>query len=188
MNRSERLLPALLLFLLLTAIVAPPLLADDDEDGDDRHHEHHGRRHSELRALPAVQNAKWKQECTSCHMSYPPGLLPERSWRRMMGQLDKHFGEDASLAPKDAREITNFLVTHSADKGETRRAMKISRSIPDSESPLSITETYYFKRKHHEIRAQVWKRAKVGSAANCVACHADAEKGVFDEELVKIPR
>ena len=41
--------------------------------------------------------AMWKAECSSCHMAYHPGLLPERSWRKMMAELDKHFGQNASL-------------------------------------------------------------------------------------------
>jgi cytochrome c553 len=29
-------------------------------------------------AMPVVSNAKWAAECSSCHMLYHPGLLPER--------------------------------------------------------------------------------------------------------------
>ena len=47
-------------------------------------------------AMPAVANAKWKTECSGCHMLYHPGLLPERSWNKMMAGLEKHFGENAS--------------------------------------------------------------------------------------------
>ena len=46
---------------------------------------------------PAVSNPKWKNECSACHMAYPPALLPERSWRKMMLGLERHFGQDASL-------------------------------------------------------------------------------------------
>ena len=33
-----------------------------------------------------------------------------------------------------------------------------------------------------------WARKSVGSAANCAACHRQAEKGVFDEDTVRIPK
>ncbi|MDZ4210776.1 MAG: cytochrome C, partial [Methylotenera sp.] len=56
--------------------------------------------------MPAVANAKWKAECGSCHMLYHPGLLPERSWNKMMAGLDKHFGENASLDTATRDEIT----------------------------------------------------------------------------------
>jgi hypothetical protein len=32
----------------------------------------------------------YKQECAACHLAYPPGLLPARSWSRIMSGLDKH--------------------------------------------------------------------------------------------------
>jgi len=31
--------------------------------------------------LPAVSNAKWQAECSSCHGLYHPALLPERTAR-----------------------------------------------------------------------------------------------------------
>jgi len=42
--------------------------------------------------------------------------------------------------------------------------------------------------EHDEIPAQVFKRASIGSAANCIACHSGAEQGYFDEDSVRIPR
>lgn len=160
-----------LLFLLDGLII--PAIADDDE-------EHEGGR----RALPVVTNAKWKAECASCHTLYQPGLLPERSWRKMMAGLDKHFGENASLDPVTNKEITDFLVKYSANNASSR----IARSIPSASTPLRITETAWFKREHDELSPSVWKRQKIGSPANCLACHAGAEKGDFSEHQVKIPR
>jgi aldehyde:ferredoxin oxidoreductase len=54
--------------------------------------------------------------------------------------------------------------------------------------PLRISETPYFRRKHHELRPEVFKRKSVGSPANCSACHLTAEKGDYDEHKVKIPK
>ena len=45
----------------------------------------------------SAANEKWKTECGSCHLAYPPELLPASSWRRIMAGLDRHFGADASL-------------------------------------------------------------------------------------------
>ena len=42
------------------------------------------------------------QECGSCHVPYPPGLLPNESWQRLMANLPQHFGTDASLDAADA--------------------------------------------------------------------------------------
>lgn len=140
------------------------------------------------RGLPQVSNAKWKAECSSCHMAYHPGLLPERSWKKMMAGLDKHFGENASLDAPTATEIEQFLIANSADKQNTRRSQRINQSIPAGAAPLRISETDYFVAKHEEISPSTFKRKSIGSAANCAACHQGAEKGDFSERLVKIPR
>lgn len=138
--------------------------------------------------MPPVVNAKWKAECSSCHMAYHPGLLPERSWKKMMAGLDKHFGENASLDAPTRDEITRFLVLNSADKSDNRRSSRINQSIPATATPLRITETAYFTSKHDEISPTTFKRKSIGSAANCIACHKGAEQGNFSESQVKIPR
>ncbi len=148
--------------------------------------EHEGE--SRSKALAPVSNPKWQAECSACHTLYHPGLLPERSWRRVMGSLDKHFGENASLDPVTQKEITAFLAANAADHADSRRSAKIAQSIPAGAAPLRITETAWFVRKHDEIRPDIWKRPKVGSAANCAACHSGAEKGDFAEANVRIPR
>jgi len=165
-------LNALFLWSLIVALSAPTLVhAAEDEDED------------EGQSLPRVANANWKTECASCHTLYHPGLLPERSWRKLMSGLDKHFGENASLDPPAQREITDFLVKHSARAGS-----KYAKSVPASATPLRMTETNWFKREHRELRAEVWKRPKVGSSSNCMACHKGAEQGDFSEHGVAIPR
>lgn len=151
------------------------LLADDDD--------HYGSR-----SLSPVTNAKWQAECGSCHSLYHPGLLPERSWRKLMAGLDQHFGENAALDPLTQKEITEFLAANSADRAPNRRSAKILRSIPANAAPLRISETPWFDRKHDEVRADVWKRPKIGSPANCIACHPGAEKGDFSEARIRIPR
>lgn len=159
--------------LIIAASVSGCLFASGDEGG---------------RALPPVDNAKWKAECASCHALYHPALLPERSWRKLMGGLDRHFGENAGLDAATQKEIAGFLAAHAADRGDSRRGRKIAQSVPAAETPLRITETGYFVRKHDELRADVWKRKAVGSKANCGACHAGADRGDFDEHGVRIPR
>ncbi|MGB2831509.1 MAG: diheme cytochrome c [Methylotenera sp.] len=138
--------------------------------------------------MPMVTNAKWKAECSSCHMLYHPGLLPERSWSKVMAGLDKHFGENASLDAATRDEINRFLALNSADKLDNRLAKRINQSIPANAAPLRISETRYFTAKHDEVSASTFKRKSIGSAANCVACHKAAEKGDFSESQIKVPR
>lgn len=118
----------------------------------------------------------YKTECSSCHLAYPPGLLPASSWRALMAGLDKHFGTDASLDPATAARISAFLERNA---GRERGA--------SANPPLRITETRWFRHKHEEVRAATWKSPKVKSAANCAACHTGAERGDFDEDSVQIP-
>lgn len=123
---------------------------------------------------------QYQQECAACHMAYPPGLLPAASWQRMMGSLNKHYGTDASLDAASTSNISGWLKTNA---GSYKR---VGEEPPQDR----ITRSAWFLRKHRdgEVPAGVWKRASVGSPANCVACHAQAAQGNFDEHAVKIPK
>ena len=149
------------------ALGSTAALADSDKYGG----ENRGKP-----VLPGKLNTTWKQECGSCHMAFAPGLLPAESWRKMMGELDKHFGTDASLTAKERQEVTAFLMNNASNRWRAPTA------------PLRITETAWFQRKHDELAAPVWKRASIKSPANCVACHGGAEQGDFEEDRVRIPR
>jgi hypothetical protein len=174
-----------MLVLLLSALTAGLLLADDDDD-DDEHGGH--ERGGSVHMLAPVANQAWQTECAACHMLYHPGLLPARSWKAVMTGLDKHFGENASLDPETQKAITHFLVKNSADQAPNLRSSRIAMSIPQGAAPLRISETSYFLRKHDEIRASVFKRKAIGSAANCAACHPKAEAGDFREDYIRIPK
>jgi hypothetical protein len=121
-------------------------------------------------------------------MAYPPGLLPERSWRKLMAELDNHFGQNASLDAVTAKAVLTYLVENSAERSTNRRAVRFAGAVPASAVPLRITENPYFVREHREVSPDVWKLPKVGSPANCNACHGDAEQGTFSERNVRIPR
>lgn len=119
---------------------------------------------------------KWRTECSSCHVAYPPAALPAASWQKVMAGLDKHFGADASLSAPDTLEIAKFLEQNAAKRWK------------GNDTPLRITDSQWFKSKHREVSAGVWKRASVKSPANCGACHQGADKGNFDEDNVRIPK
>lgn len=140
------------------------------------------------RFLPSVDNVKWQAECASCHTLYHPALLPERSWRKVMAGLDKHFGANASLDGAAQKEIGDFLAAHAADRSDQSRVRRIAQSIPAGETPIQITQTAYFIRKHDEVRADIWRRKAIGSKANCGACHPGADKGNFNEHELRVPK
>lgn len=174
------------LLTLTLGLTAKLALSDDD------HHEGYDRKWSNLfkstSGVAPVQNKKYAAECSSCHMAYQPGLLPARSWKKMMSTLDNHFDENAELDTQTLTELTQYLVDNSADKSSYRRSQKIMRSLANDDVPLRITETPYIRRKHDEISQKMIKgNPKVGSLSNCLACHRSGDKGSFSEREINIP-
>jgi Dihaem cytochrome c len=110
--------------------------------------------------------AAFNEECGACHFAFPPQFLPVRSWRAIMAGLDSHFGENASLDPDTATQITDYLVANAAGPGSP-----VLRGLDPQETPLRITETRLWNRIHHEIRASVYDRPDIKSKSNCLACH-----------------
>ena len=133
-------------------------------------------------------NEAYLKECGSCHLAYQPQLLPKRSWEKIMNTLDKHFDDSATLDETIRKEILAYVVKNSAETSPSKVSQRILSSIGNAEVPLRITDTAYFKRKHREVRAEVFKQKSVGSRSNCGACHTSAEKGDYDEHKVRIPK
>ncbi len=125
----------------------------------------------------AADNAAWRAECGTCHVAYPPALLTAPEWRQLMGSLDRHFGADASVDAKAAAEIDRFLAT-AAGRGDAR----------DAGASPRITSTRWFRHKHDDVPAAVFRSATVKTAANCAACHPGATTGDFNEHAARIPR
>jgi mono/diheme cytochrome c family protein len=121
---------------------------------------------------------RYQQECAACHVAFPPGMLPPASWRRLLNDLPRHYGTDASLDAATLNELATWL---SANSGTYRRV----REAPPEDR---ITRSAWFIRKHDELPAGVWKRPAVKSPANCTACHTQAGQGDFNEHTVRIPR
>lgn len=149
----------LLTSLALAALWQPPARADD-----------HGRN--------AVVLPMYVQECGACHAPFPPGLLPADSWQRLMSDLPRHYGTDASLDTATRTALSVWLTAHA---GTGKRA----RTAPPEDR---ITRSDWFVREHREVPAAAWKRASIRSAANCGACHEGAAQGLYDERGVRIPR
>lgn len=134
-----------------------------------------------------VKNALYQSECGTCHFAYQPGLLPALSWKKLMGSLADHFGENAELDDKTRQQVTTYLVDASAEKSEKRRSAAILRSLAN-EAPLRITDVPYIRYQHHEIPARfISGNPEVRSLSNCAACHTQAAKGSYAEREIRIP-
>jgi hypothetical protein len=143
-----------------------------------------------MKEVKPVDNKNYQEECSACHLAYPPGLLPAKSWQKLLDEqaLADHFGEDASLDEDTLREIRNYALENAADKSYYKRSRKIAVATENGDAPVRITEVRYIKRKHHEIPAKMIKGNKdVKSLSYCDACHTQANKGVFDRDTVHIP-
>jgi hypothetical protein len=147
--------------LIATFGLGSTVLADDDR-----------------RAPHVPLTPKYQQECSACHLAYPPGMLPAASWERILGNLQRHYGTDASLDVGTAKELSAWLT---ANTGAGKRA----REQPPEDR---ITRSTWFVREHDEVPPNTWKLQAVKSASNCVACHAQANQGQFNEHTVRMPR
>ncbi len=165
--KQSLLLAALLLIGITTAY------GDDDE---------HDSEKSSVATLnrTAASNAVYKEECGSCHIAYPPGLLPTPAWSKIMATLNSHFGDNAEVTPVKQREIMQFL----------QRNSKTNRHLqqPLDAKQLRITQQAAFLHHHREIPSTLsTANPAVKSFSNCAACHQQAELGSFAEREIRIP-
>lgn len=129
------------------------------------------------RLMPLRVPPAYAQECGACHTAYPPALLPARSWQRLMGGLDRHYGTDAALDPATLKQLDQWLAQNA---GTGKRAVE--------EPPQDrITRAAWFERKHRKVEPDVWALPSVKSAAQCAACHRGADQGRFDDDALLEP-
>ena len=96
-----------------------------------------------------------------------------------MGDLENHFGDDASLDEDVNKNILTFLLKNSAETSTMQASWNFLNSIGDKDI-IALSKTSYWERKHKKIPKEVFKNEKVKSVANCKACHSDIEKGLID--------
>ena len=177
-------IPLLIMALSLQAISGTAFSDDDDRGGSYSKY----YRSSGSSGVAPVNNKKYQDECGSCHFAYQPGLLPARSWSKMMHDLENHFGENAELVAEDVAQISQYLEDNAADRSSYKRSRKIMKSMRSSSTPLRITETPYIIRKHDELsHRMVEDNPQVVSISRCKACHTRAETGSYSESQINIP-
>lgn len=140
--------------------------------------------------LAKIVDDDYEEECGACHYAYPPGLLPARSWKKLMAPtaLEDHFGDNAELDEEMRIKLETLLVNNAADKSHYKRAKKIIVSLRDEEAPMRITEVRFFRRKHHDLEDKhVKENKKVKSLSYCDKCHRKAKDWIFDDDTVDIP-
>jgi hypothetical protein len=111
-------------------------------------------------------NATWRAECGSCHMAFPPTMLAATDWLWIMSRLEDHYGTDASVEPMRRDEITHFLDRNGAGRSSTGEGAGLPR----------ITHTDRFLDKHRSA-LRLWRKGRVKTLSDCLACHAGATPG-----------
>lgn len=152
----------LLLAPLLLAALAAPALADGMK-------------------LAPVGDPQTLKACGECHLAFPPALLPARSWVALLNGQADHFGEDLALSPDDAAHIKAYLAGHAGDTPSGSGARKFMRQVAPGGTPTRITENPAFLREHN-FPDGVWRDPKVLTKSNCLACHAGAAQGLFEDD------
>jgi len=131
--------------------------------------------------VPPIEHAATLKECGACHLAFPPQMLPARSWRKLMGDLANHFGENASLPEATRAEITAYLTANAGDAAISKNGRYFLHGIDAAETPLRITQTPFWQGAHEEVPTAYFTSSQVKTPANCVACHRSAAQGSFGE-------
>ncbi len=167
--------------LVLAAVAMPLVWSDEDREA----WLEYGRVST---GVALLSSPVYKEECGSCHMAYPPGLLPTATWQKIMSGLENHFGDNAELDNETQTKITEFLVSNSANQSNYRRSRRFAAVDDKSEASMRISETPYFIHEHDEIPSRlVTGNREVTSFSNCNACHRKAEQASFRERDILIP-
>ncbi|OGS80980.1 MAG: cytochrome C, partial [Gallionellales bacterium GWA2_59_43] len=92
-------------------------------------------RHKEVQP---VDNKVYKEECGGCHLAYQPGLLPTKSWEKLLTEtaLADHFGDDATLDAETLKEVRDYALANAADKSYHKRSRKIALATATGDAPL----------------------------------------------------
>jgi mono/diheme cytochrome c family protein len=129
------------------------------------------------KSMPANTPPLYLTECGSCHTAFPPVALGAKEWSGVMANLSKHYGDNATLDAAPRQEIENFLLANAGDDPAKVGADGTAR----------LTQGAWFKRRHNEVAASIWRDPKIKSAANCAACHTRAVEGSFREREIVMP-
>jgi mono/diheme cytochrome c family protein len=100
------------------------------------------------------------------------------NWRSVLKDLGKHYGTDASVNAQDLLIIQQYFSSAASTNDAKHSAFA---------QPPRLTNTPWFQREHRVVPRDAWANTKVKSAANCTACHTQAEKGSYAEREISVP-
>ncbi len=132
---------------------------------------------------PVEMPVYYRNECGTCHVPYPPNLLPSGGfisgggWRSVLRNLRNHYGDDATLDEPTRDKIERYLVDNAAHSERRFRTLS---------DPPRLTTTLWFHRNHGRVKSH-FKAPDVGSASNCQSCHPHADQWNYARADVTLP-
>ena len=72
-------------------------------------------------------------------------------------------------------------MANAADTAGRRYSDKLLRGVSLASAPQRITELPKWVSEHRKVPDWEWKHKDVRTRANCTACHADAERGSYND-------
>lgn len=64
----------------------------------------------------------YREHCGACHFTYQPELLPSASWKKILDQLEDHFGQSFELDQEAQKAVLAYLETNGAERSTAKRA------------------------------------------------------------------
>jgi len=124
---------------------------------------------AEEERMKPVTDPLAKAECSECHMAFPAGFLPAGSWRKIIGDMDHHFGHNAHIEPDSQARILDYYVKNAGS----------GNGLSSLNPPLRITQLPWYIG-HHRYALSAEAKQRVGSLVNCQGCHPKAANGIFE--------
>jgi len=128
------------------------------------------------------KDATYIEECGTCHIPYPPMLLPEASWEKVMAGLENHFGDNTELDAQTSKYLQNYLVTHALEKERESVVGHWLKTLPIKPA-IRITELQAFIDDHEDAYKRLGEGSeKPGFFSPCKDCHKEAIDGIFSKD------
>jgi hypothetical protein len=142
-----------------------------------------------LGGFQPVTDATYRKECGACHFAYLPGLLPARSWNRVLDQLGNHFGENVEFGSVVSTTLREYLTSNAGDKVPDKGPAVLLERVDVHTTPERITQIPLVIRNHIVVREviKVNGQVKARTITNCDACHQKAGEGSFALRDLLVP-
>ncbi len=141
-----------------------------------------------LSGFQAALDPTYQKECSGCHFTYLPGLLPARSWTLLMDRLDKHFGENLGLSAEARETVRRYLVDNATDKSPFTGSQVLMESLPADFTPMRVQNMPRIRSSHRVMREVIARNyhVKVRTLVNCDGCHQQAVAGDFSLNELRV--